>query len=300
MSNILDWHELMPNFSDMKYNYIYDFINKSWAVYQDSEKIAAIDIYYDTVDDTSQLSKVFQQSTGSVVEDMNILQDFQIFIQRPEWMLLHINIPRNLSEFPMYYSKVLAGAIFVRARFHNIGCNPDEAWPQVKKTIDWLLTTDFFKAPASTRFHDCFEGGLCFHTLRVCQRIVDLMHTAVFSDTSKLGDAIFCALVHDWCKINMYEPYMRNVKNEQTGVWEKVQEYKYTNNPVLNLGHGVSSMFIASRFFRLSTEEATAIRWHMGSWRVSPEEINELQNSNENFSLVHLLQFADQLALVKY
>ena len=300
MNTILEWRESTPKFTDMKYQYIYDFVNRSWAVYKDEEKIAAINLEYDNVGDTALLSKIFQTSTGAVFQDLDILSDFQIFRQRPEWKLLHITIPQNIAEFPKVYSEVFAGAIFVRARFHNAGCNPDDAWPQIEKAINWLATTDFFKAPASTRFHDCFAGGLCFHTLRVCQRIVDLMHTAVFGDVSKFGDALFCALVHDWCKINMYEPYMRNVKNEQTGAWEKVQEYKFTNNPVVNLGHGVSSMFLASKFFRLSTEEASAIRWHMGSFRVSQEEVNELQNSNENFMLVHLLQFADQLSLVKY
>ena len=71
-------------------------------------------------------------------------------------------------------------------------------------------------------------------------------------------------------------------------------------NAVINLGHGVSSMFLINKFFHLSLEEASAIRWHMGSYRTSDAEFDELQTCNENFMLVHLLQFADQLSLVKY
>lgn len=290
----------MPKFDSLKYTYVYDFSNRSWAVYADSEKIAAINVDCDQLKEGVTVSKILQKSTGSVAKDMDIISDFQVFKQRPEYRLLHIEIPQNISDFPYVYGELLTGAIFVRARFHNVGCNPDDAWPQVEKCLTWLYTTDFFTAPASSRYHDAFAGGLCFHSLRVAQRIVDLMHTFTFGDISKLGDAVLCALVHDWCKINLYESYNKNVKNEETGVWEKVLAYRYTGKPLVNLGHGVSSMFLVNKFFRLNVEEATAIRWHMGAFRVSDDEVDELQTSNEEFLLVHLLQFADQLSLVKY
>lgn len=290
----------ISKFTELKNSYVYDFSRKSWAVYNDEGNVAAINVNCDEVKEGVPISEVMQKSTGSVVKDMDILQDFQLFRNRPEYKLLHIEIPKNISEFENVYGELLTGAIFLRARYHNIGCNPDEAWPQVEKCLTWLSTTDFFLAPASSRFHDSFAGGLCFHSLRVAQRIVDLMHTATFGDTSRLGDAVFCALIHDWCKIGLYESYNKNVKNEDTGAWEKVVAYRYTGKPLLKLGHGVTSMFLANKFFRLNVEEATAIRWHMGAYRVSDEEFDELQNSNEEFLLVHLLQFADQLALVKY
>lgn len=290
-----------PKFTDMKFKFIYDLALRAWAVHDENgSHVADINVDYDNIKDDSRMTDVFKKSTGSVATDITIMEDFKIFMKRPEYQLLHIDIPETISEFPYFYSKIFAGAVFVRAMNHNVGCNPDDAWPQIEKCMTWLFTTDFFTAPASSRFHDAFAGGLCFHSLRVAQKIVDLMHTDTFGDRSKFGDAIFCALVHDWCKINLYESYNKNVKNEDTGVWEKVLAYRYTGNPLVNLGHGVSSMFLASKFFRLNVEEATAIRWHMGVYRVSDEEFNELQTSNEQFMLVHLLQFADQLALVKY
>ena len=290
----------IPKFTELKNSYVYDFSKKSWAVYNGEGNVAAINVDCDEVKEGVSISEVMQKSTGSVVKDMDILQDFQLFKKRPEYKLLHIEIPRNISEFESVYRELLTGAIFLRARYHNIGCNPDEAWPQVEKCLTWLSTTDFFTAPASSIYHDSFAGGLCFHSLRVAQRTVDLMHTATFGDVSRLGDAVFCALVHDWCKIGLYESYQKNVKNDDTGAWEKVLAYRYTGQPILKLGHGVTSMFLANKFFRLNVEEATAIRWHMGAYRVNDAEVDELQNSNEEFMLVHLLQFADQLSLVKY
>ena len=40
--------------------------------------------------------------------------------------------------------------------------------PGSEKLLDWLDNkTDFFSAPASTRFHGACDGGLCMHSLNV-------------------------------------------------------------------------------------------------------------------------------------
>ena len=56
---------------------------------------------------------------------------------------------------------------------------------------------------------------------------------------------------------------MRNRKNPQ-GVWESVPFY--TIDDQFPYGHGEKSVFLIERFFRLNTEEAVAIRWHMGGF----------------------------------
>ena len=33
--------------------------------------------------------------------------------------------------------------------------------------LSWLQKSDFFSAPASTKFHGAYEGGLCEHSLDV-------------------------------------------------------------------------------------------------------------------------------------
>ena len=66
------------------------------------------------------------------------------------------------------------------------------------------------------------------------------------------------------------------------------------------MGHGTASMFMVMQCMKITPEEAAAIRWHMGKWNVSENEVNEFQQSNEQFPLVHLIQFADQLSITKY
>lgn len=297
--------DIMPRYNLFQYQFIFDFAMYAWVAQKDKQNVAAIrhtscPSAVEAKDHPESYDKVFLYRTNDLLEDMHILSEFEMFTQRPEYKLLYINIPKNLAELRDYYSELLAGAVFTRAASHIPGCNPDDAWPQIQKCLKWLDSTDFFHAPASSRFHDCYAGGLCFHSLKVAQRCVDLMKTNTFGDPNKLGDAVFCSLVHDWCKINLYESYQKNVKDDNTGKWTAVTAYRYGGNSVVSLGHGVSSMFMASKFFRLNEEEATAIRWHMGAYRVADSDFGELQESNEKYMLVHLLQFADQLSLVNY
>ena len=35
------------------------------------------------------------------------------------------------------------------------------------KLLEWLSDSDFFTAPASTRYHLATEGGLCAHSVNV-------------------------------------------------------------------------------------------------------------------------------------
>ena len=61
-----------------------------------------------------------------------------------------------------------------------------------------------------------------------------------FSDVD-ITSAVLVALVHDWCKIDFYESYMKNVKDEETGQWNKVLAYKYSGSK-LPFGHGITSI----------------------------------------------------------
>lgn len=169
---------------------------------------------------------------------------------------------------------------------------------QFDRLMSWMSLTDFFTAPASTRFHGSFEGGLCEHHIDVYNETVDLLTLDKFKDVNPVS-AYLVALVHDFCKIGVYESYMRNVKNEETGRWEQVQAFRY-DKPQYPFGHGVTSMYLISQFIRLTREEALAIRWHMGSWRCVRDEFSELQDANERYPLVLLLQFADQLSITGY
>ena len=121
------------------------------------------------------------------------------------------------------------------------------------KLIDFLKHSDFFTAPASTRFHGSFEQGLLQHSMKVYEI---LKQKAGDSDSVRI-----IALLHDICKVNFYKIDYRNAKNE-LGVWEKVPYY--TIEDTIPYGHGEKSVMMISEFIKLTPEERYAIRWHMG------------------------------------
>jgi hypothetical protein len=127
--------------------------------------------------------------------------------------------------------------------------------------LAWLSGTDFFVAPASTKFHCACLGGLVQHSVSVYH----VMREKHF-DPSEDNEESFaiCALLHDICKAQFYKKSMRNYKNEETGQWEK-RPY-YTIDDAFPYGHGEKSVFLIERFMRLKTSEAVAIRWHMGGF----------------------------------
>lgn len=244
-------------------------------------------------DNTITVSEEDEEIKDSI---MNLFRDFQ---ERPEYTIADpieaVELADQETLIAAYEKKI---EIVCMIRAARAGKNPDQCTSSVKRCIDWLRSTDFYNAPASTQYHDSCPAGLLRHSIRVFNHGVRLMNDKAFSFVT--SDSIgLVALVHDWCKINLYEVYTRNVKNQETGVWEQVPSYR-CNQKGLPLGHGVTSMFFASKFFRLTSEEAAAIRWHMGVWNVSNNEVNELQLCNEQFPLVHLLQFSDCLSITSY
>lgn len=164
------------------------------------------------------------------------------------------------------------------------------------RAIKWLESTDFYRAPASTKYHECEPSGLIKHTLKVIDKIIELVAIDTYKDVN-LGEAILAAICHDFCKINKYEPYQKNVKNEKTRIWEQELAYKYKKSDI-PLGHGVTSMFIAQKLFKLTTEQAVAIRWHMNEYNVCEAEKSDLMDANEKYRMVTLLQTADRLSII--
>ena len=133
--------------------------------------------------------------------------------------------------------------------------------PGAEKLLAWLEGTDFFTAPASTRFHAAYEGGLLDHSLNVYNVLISKHFNP---ETDDLESYTIVSLLHDLCKANYYKPGTRNVKNEATGQWEKVPSYSVED--LFPYGHGEKSVFLIERFMKLHIEEAVAIRWHMGGF----------------------------------
>lgn len=155
-------------------------------------------------------------------------------------------------------------------------------------------SSDFFTAPASTKFHGSYEGGLLEHSLNVYKCLKSYLEAerAKEFNLSYSDETIaLVALMHDICKINVYKTSMRNVKNEH-GVWEQVPYYEF--NDSLPYGHGEKSVYILSGFMKLSREEAFAIRYHMGF--SGDENKNVISNALERFPLAMALFIADMEA----
>lgn len=131
----------------------------------------------------------------------------------------------------------------------------------VDKLLEWLAGTDFFRAPASTRFHGACEQGLVMHSLNVYKAYMDRFYE---EGVDNLESVTLCTLLHDLCKANYYKAGTRNVKNEATGQWEKVPTFNVEDQ--FPYGHGEKSVFLIERFVRLKPAEAVAIRWHMGGF----------------------------------
>ena len=164
------------------------------------------------------------------------------------------------------------------------------------KLLEFLEKSDFFTAPASTRYHGAYEGGLLRHSLNVYECLVEYLARDRVKQKYELNvseeSAAIVALLHDICKVNFYTTSFRNSKNEQTGKWEKVPYY--TINDTLPYGHGEKSVYMISGFMRLTRDEAMAIRWHMGFSGI--EDKNMIGKALEMYPLAFALSVADMEA----
>ena len=132
----------------------------------------------------------------------------------------------------------------------------------IEALLAWLEASDFFTAPASTRFHLSEEGGLCAHSINVYERLVRLCEAEWGEDGFNRESVAIVGLFHDLCKTNIYKVEMRNVK--ENGEW--VQKPYFTVDDSLPYGHGEKSVYMLSGFMKLTREEAMAINWHMGGF----------------------------------
>lgn len=190
--------------------------------------------------------------------------------------------------------------------------------PGADKLLEWLEKTDFFVAPASTRFHLSCEGGLVKHSVHVYERLRELYCNELARNSS--GPVILtdeeeetiavCGLLHDVCKANVYKKEPKNqksydpekvkraqkwqIKHDELGdfIWESVMSYKFEDQ--MPYGHGDKSVYIVSGFMKLSREEAFAIRFHMGTWQDGEKQ--NVGNAFNMFPLAVMMHLADMQA----
>ena len=149
-------------------------------------------------------------------------------------------------------------------------------------SVKLLEESGFFTAPASTKYHGSYEGGLFDHSLETAKQLVNL--------TKKLGlkwsrpeSPYIVGLFHDVCKCDNY------VKDKETG--------KYIYNPDMIIpGHGEKSVILLQRAIKLTAEEISCIRWHMGAYETDTKMWEYYGRAVERWPNVLYTHTADMIA----
>lgn len=133
-----------------------------------------------------------------------------------------------------------------------------------KELLEWLIKTDFFIAPASTKYHGSYEGGLLEHSLNVYLELQEMNNALPEAQRYSEESVAVCGLLHDLCKAQFYVKGFRNVKDKDTGKWNSVEVYEVDDK--FPCGHGEKSVILIQAFMKLSKDSILSIRWHMSGF----------------------------------
>lgn len=142
----------------------------------------------------------------------------------------------------------------------------------------YLAREGFFTAPASTKYHGAYEGGLYDHSRAVAARLVELTKNNNLK-WQRPASPVIIGFFHDLCKCDQY------IKTE-TG-------YEYNANTLLK-GHGAKSVMILSQYLNLTEEEMLCIRYHMGAYE--KEEWSEFDQAIRKYGNTLWVHMSDMLA----
>lgn len=157
-----------------------------------------------------------------------------------------------------------------------------EIMPSKTYFLHDLYDLGFFTAPASTKYHGAYEGGLFDHSYSVTRNLVNL--------TERLGliwereeSPYIVGMYHDLCKCDNY------VKDFETG------KYVFAPNLIIP-GHGDKSVIMLSKYIRLTDEEIACIRWHMGAYETDTKMWEYYGRAIEAYPNVLYTHTADMIA----
>lgn len=160
----------------------------------------------------------------------------------------------------------------------------------IEELVKSFDRTDLKTAPASTKYHNDFEGGLVLHCLNVYEEISKMKELIEKYDIPE-DTLILTSLLHDICKINVYIEDTRNVKNKETGQWEQIPYWSFKDKQPW--GHGEKSIILAQWYIKFRPVEVGMIRNHMGFAR---DEIIQVSNLFKECPEAVLLHNADMIA----
>lgn len=163
-----------------------------------------------------------------------------------------------------------------------------------QEMIDWLTENGFFSAPASTKWHGAYNGGLYDHSKAVYFALVTL--TDALNLTWQRPESPFIiGMFHDLCKIDQYREVVDEPGKVMFGEFEpKGREVHYEWADPFVKGHGDKSVMYLSHLTRLTEEEMFCIRYHMGAFE--KDDIEGYSKAVEKFNNVLFAHTADMMA----
>lgn len=173
----------------------------------------------------------------------------------------------------------------------------------IDNIIEVLEGLGFFTAPASTKFHLSYDGGLLEHSLNVCEMALELQEVVIrknpaLEERLPKESVIIASLLHDVCKSDIYKPTVKKMKNK-AGEWVDTKTYD-VDHGLYPFGHGEKSVILLlQNGLKLTNDEMLAIRWHMGAWDLNMDSYEAKGNFNKAKDIcpmVQLLIAADGLA----
>lgn len=140
----------------------------------------------------------------------------------------------------------------------------------------------FFTAPASTKYHGAYEGGLFDHSIEVAKALADLTNKLDLK-WQRPESPYIVGMFHDLCKCDNY-------------VWDiESDSYKY-NSDIIIPGHGEKSIIMYLKKDYLTDEEIACIRWHMGAYEKDPKMWTYYGLAIEKYPNVLYTHTADMIA----
>lgn len=172
----------------------------------------------------------------------------------------------------------------------------------IENLIEFIRKSDFYTAPASTRYHSCHEGGLLEHSLNVFDRLMEKRNDTIFARKINVDyeSIIIVSLLHDICKSYFYGTELKNkkeyhekgTKSDSNGRYDWVTVPSYTIDDKIPYGHGEKSVMMIEEYIKLKPVERYAIRWHMG-FTEPKEHWNMLSTAIRKYPLILALHMSD-------
>lgn len=179
----------------------------------------------------------------------------------------------------------------------------------IEELLKLIKNSDFYEAPASTRFHGSRQGCLLEHSINVYERCLEKFTTEGFwrdiliKNKVKKENIIVSSLLHDFCKMYYYAIDYKNQKvySDDGSKYDKNGKYDwqsvpyYTVDDKIPYGHGEKSVMMIEQYIKLEPVERYAIRWHMGAYS-GQQDWNTLGAAIEKYPLILAIHESDMEA----